>query len=79
MMRASFDLASELGIGVVVLITEIEIDVRVTSTEVDPKEEYVIIVEVPIEVWVIGDKVSKLGGIGDVVLMTLLATPVRDE
>lgn len=75
MMRASFVLAPELGIGVVVRITDVEIDVRVTSTEVDPKEEHVVIVKVLVEVEVIEEK---LGGTGGGVLMTLLATPVRD-
>lgn len=50
MIGASFDLAPEVGTGVVVRITDVEVDVRVTSTEVDPEGEYAIIVEVPIEV-----------------------------
>lgn len=43
-------LVPEVGTGVVVRITDVDVDVRVTSAEVDPKQEYVIIVEVPIEV-----------------------------
>lgn len=50
MMGTLFDLAPEVGTGVVVRITDVEVDARVTRTEVDPKQEYDIIVEVPIEV-----------------------------
>lgn len=50
MIGASFDLAPEVGTGVVVRITDVEVNVRVTGTEVDPNEEYVVVVKVPIEV-----------------------------
>jgi hypothetical protein len=74
MMGASFDLAPEVGTAVMVGIRDVEVDVRVTSTEPDPKEEYSVIVEVPIEVMVVEEYVSPLGGIGDVVPTALFAT-----
>jgi hypothetical protein len=43
-------LAFEVGTGVMVRITDVEVDVRVTSTEVDPKEEYCVKVNVPVDV-----------------------------
>lgn len=43
-------LAFEVGTGVMVRITDVEVDVRVTSTEVDPKEDHCVKVKVPVEV-----------------------------
>lgn len=74
MMGASFGLAREVGTAIVVGIRNVEVDVRVTGTMFDPEWEYVVIVEVPIEVIVVEENVSPLGGMGDVVPMALSAT-----